>query len=695
MKRFIMVLILVTLVFTPTISSAQIGYVPVVPITIIDPIVTDIQIPNLILEINSVAVKAIPLYRLKILSNGLIDHTYTSNATTASYYRMMGWQDDGIVCYVSPIKITGKVALYRCYHPSGLYLLTLYPNDAVLDGYQVQGALGYVNPTSLPEANTQMVYRSTRFNPINTDFLFSTSATLESGYNALVPKFKGWTSAVSLQDIVINPIASSITGNTDLQIKWTSKVGDGFAEILYSTDNGSSYTSIISGRANGYTNSYTWKVPNITSSQVRIMVKWSATSTAPSTAWTRTPVFSITKDSGFSLFIPFIPEFELLNFVPANPSNLTVVPGVTSVKEIRLYWQDNANTETGYKIERKTGAGSFSQIGTTASNAVSFVDSTVVKDTEYTYRIRASGSVTDSGYSEESSGTYVDPGITLIDPDLFPDSPTNLSATVLSGTEKKAQLHWTKPAGTVDGYIIERKTTGVWGQIGATVANLSYTDLSLASSVTEAVYRVKAYRDAFESEPSNEATVVFEAVLDDGLIYDGTQSGWAETEIAEAYESGLTYPVIMSDFQRKITREEFCVISVKLYEKLSGNTALPDVNPFTDTSNNDILKAYGLGIVKGMTADKFAPENNISRQEMCVMIYRALQAAGETTALLGDPAFPYTDKTTIATWAFNEVKFCNQKSIMLGTSATTISPLMNTPREQAIVLVERTYAAFK
>jgi hypothetical protein len=177
--------------------------------------------------------------------------------------------------------------------------------------------------------------------------------------------------------------------------------------------------------------------------------------------------------------------------------------------------------------------------------------------------------------------------------------------------------------------------------------------------------------------------------------YDGSQTGWAEPELTQAYAWGLTYPDVMSNFQNSITREEFCVISVKLYEKLTGNAAVPGSNPFTDTSNQDVLKAYELGIVRGVSADRFAPNNSITRQEMCVMIFRALQAAGESTIIQPGISFTFIDADSIASWALNEVRFCNQRNIMKGTSQSTISPLRNTPREQAIVMIKRAYEAFK
>lgn len=100
------------------------------------------------------------------------------------------------------------------------------------------------------------------------------------------------------------------------------------------------------------------------------------------------------------------------------------------------------------------------------------------------------------------------------------------------------------------------------------------------------------------------------------LKFDGTQSSWAEPEIKEAYDLLLTYAAVMNNYNRYITREEICTLVIKLYENLTGKTPTYTGNPFKDTSNTEILKAYSLGIVKGTSSDTFAPLNNIS-QEMC------------------------------------------------------------------------------
>ena len=93
--------------------------------------------------------------------------------------------------------------------------------------------------------------------------------------------------------------------------------------------------------------------------------------------------------------------------------------------------------------------------------------------------------------------------------------------------------------------------------------------------------------------------------------------------------------------------------------------------------------------------DTFSPLNKITRQEICVMIYRTLEAAKPELNKTISGSFPFTDSDNIAAWAIDAVKFAYLNNIMKGTSATTISPLSNTNREQGVILVKRTYDQYK
>jgi hypothetical protein len=88
---------------------------------------------------------------------------------------------------------------------------------------------------------------------------------------------------------------------------------------------------------------------------------------------------------------------------PAAPTNLLAMP--MSATSMDLSWY-HSGTQTGFKIERKTGSGgTWGQIGLAASTANTYTDSTVAGNTTYYYRVRATNGSTDSSYSSEAIAT--------------------------------------------------------------------------------------------------------------------------------------------------------------------------------------------------------------------------------------------------------------------------------------------------
>ena len=89
--------------------------------------------------------------------------------------------------------------------------------------------------------------------------------------------------------------------------------------------------------------------------------------------------------------------------IPNPPSNLTAA--AISASQINLTWKDNDNSETGFKIERCTGAGcsNFAQIATTGANVTSYSNTGLTASTSYSYRVRAYNTAGDSDYSNTAS----------------------------------------------------------------------------------------------------------------------------------------------------------------------------------------------------------------------------------------------------------------------------------------------------
>ncbi len=183
-------------------------------------------------------------------------------------------------------------------------------------------------------------------------------------------------------------------------------------------------------------------------------------------------------------------------------------------------------------------------------------------------------------------------------------------------------------------------------------------------------------------------------------------STWAEPELTEANGLGLIPDILIgADMTKSITREEFCELAVLLYEKMTGMTASPMTpNPFADTTNSQILKAYKLGITTGTSATTFSPKTLINREQCATMLFRAIKAIVPNAdySVLGVNDFP--DQKDISPWAVDGAKYMSKLGIIKGDTAGNFMPKPITvaqatagfgmaAREAAILMTVRTYKA--
>ena len=181
---------------------------------------------------------------------------------------------------------------------------------------------------------------------------------------------------------------------------------------------------------------------------------------------------------------------------PAAPTGLTAT--AASPSGINLSWTDNSSNETGFAIERKTGAsGTYAQVGTTGANATSFSDTGLSANTTYYYRVKALNASASSSYSNETNATTQQVGALA--------APTSLTATAASSSA--INILWTDNSTDETGFSIERKTgaSGTYGQVATVNANVkSYSSTGLTANTTY-YYRVRAINGSIYSAYSNEA----------------------------------------------------------------------------------------------------------------------------------------------------------------------------------------------
>lgn len=137
----------------------------------------------------------------------------------------------------------------------------------------------------------------------------------------------------------------------------------------------------------------------------------------------------------------------------------------------------------------------------------------------------------------------------------------------------------------------------------------------------------------------------------------------------------------------KLTRGQFVVLLMNSYEiSPEKNKEFDHITNFNDSGDtyytNYLLVAKGLGIVNGMGNNLFAPEQEITRQEMFVMLHNALKVIDEVPAASTDKQLSsFNDAAEIADWAEEALSTLVKSSIFSGSN-NSINPTSSTTRAE-------------
>ncbi len=208
----------------------------------------------------------------------------------------------------------------------------------------------------------------------------------------------------------------------------------------------------------------------------------------------------------------------------------------------------------------------------------------------------------------------------------------------------------------------------------------------------------------------SEATFVMSVPFTLSGASDPQGSGWATEELKKAEELRLIPESLRTaDLARPITRAEFAAVAVKLYEAMSGEMAQAGNNPFADTNDPEVLKAYALGITKGTSETAFEPDLLISREQVATMLTRTVMAGRNISILNQGAPITFADSEMISDWARESVQFMAGQGIIKGveengalyfrpnnrTDAQAAQNYANATREQALAISVRSFETIK
>jgi len=103
-----------------------------------------------------------------------------------------------------------------------------------------------------------------------------------------------------------------------------------------------------------------------------------------------------------------------------------------------------------------------------------------------------------------------------------------------------------------------------------------------------------------------------------------------------------------------------------------------------------VIWAYDNGIVNGISENRFAPNDNVTREQIATMIHRfARFIERNDTVYESDQWETFTDRYQISTWAEEPLAWANYHRIVNGRTDTTIVPSGTALRSEASAILTR------
>ncbi len=213
----------------------------------------------------------------------------------------------------------------------------------------------------------------------------------------------------------------------------------------------------------------------------------------------------------------------------------------------------------------------------------------------------------------------------------------------------------------------------------AKTAEISYTLYKTTGSSKKNGTEVDTGKILFKVEQAK-VTVTFNDI-------PANVRSWAGDAIEYMAKEGYITGTGAKKFSPNTNMSRAMLVTV-LY-RMAGEPSVSGIaNPFTDVVRgqyyyNAVLWAYNKGIVTGKGANKFAPNDNVSREEIATFLYRYASKPAATGTLTG-----FSDYTKVSAYATDAMKWAVKNEIVAGIGGK-LSPKTSATRAQVATMLYR------
>ncbi len=145
----------------------------------------------------------------------------------------------------------------------------------------------------------------------------------------------------------------------------------------------------------------------------------------------------------------------------------------------------------------------------------------------------------------------------------------------------------------------------------------------------------------------------------------------------------------------KMSRAMLVTVLYRLAQpEFKGNAHMFSDVPGETWYSEAVSWAYSNGIINGISNTEFAPDSNVSREQMALIIYRFAKMNGFITEEK-EENLSFSDINEVSDFALSAIIWANNTSIIAGTDERTLSPKASATRAQVAEILMRFLEIYK
>lgn len=232
---------------------------------------------------------------------------------------------------------------------------------------------------------------------------------------------------------------------------------------------------------------------------------------------------------------------------------------------------------------------------------------------------------------------------------------------------------------TLDGTVDANQSTTVW--IDPVTGKFTFVPAIFAVSEGKTIVTMK--------RPGNSLY----AVVKSSQTFDDVKMHWAKSDVELLASKGVIQGVTANAFapDAAITRAEFAALLVRsmgLNEDGASSATFKDITPGSWYAGS-VGAAAKAGLINGFEDATFKPNERITREQMAVMLTRAMTFAGTVADVDLKALAVFADANQVSAWSQEAVSQAIHAGIVKGLTATSFQPKADATRAEAAVMLKR------